>query len=323
MATPAVLQEDSNFAAASGRRPSPNRLWIQASLFVITLFSTTIVGMRYMANFQQGRFPLASDADIFPYQWVVANFRHISLGLPFSLTLLSILLTHEFGHYFACRHFGIRATLPYLIPAPSLSGTAGAVIRLHSRVKSRSALLTIGALGPIAGFLLAIVMSCIGLSLSVPAATVPAKLVEFTPPLLFHVLGHFFPLALSSTLIWHPILVAAWIGLLITSLNLLPAGQLDGGHILYSLSPRLHRIATYTVMAGLVYLGVTLWLGWLLWAALLCLPGMRHPKVDNPTPVPTKILLLAPIALVLLILTATPQPFSHTSLIDVIHRWRS
>ena len=318
MATPAVLQEDRNFAAAAPAPPATSRLWIQASLFLITLFSTTAVGMRYMVNFQTGQFPLASDADIFPYEWVFANLRHLALGLPFSLTLLAILLTHEFGHYFACRHFGIRASLPYLLPAPSLSGTAGAVIRLKSRVKSRAALLSIGAIGPLAGFLVAVIMTGVGLSLSVTSATIPTKLVTFSPPLLFKLLRGIFSVPLNDYLLWHPVLIAAWIGLLITSLNLLPAGQLDGGHILYALSPRLHRATTYVVMAVLVYLGVTLWLGWLLWVALLCLPGMRHPKVPDAPPVELKALLLAPVALLILILTATPQPFSHSSLLHVL-----
>jgi len=144
MATPVMLHERRGTSALL--RPAKlERPWIQAGLLLLTLFSTTMVGMRYMVNFQQGKFPLSSDADVFPFRWVCANISHFALGLPFSLTLLGILLTHEFGHYFACRAYGIRVTMPYLIPAPSLSGTAGAVIRLQSRVKSRSALLSIGA----------------------------------------------------------------------------------------------------------------------------------------------------------------------------------
>jgi len=319
-----MLQEDRSSPPAPPRPATPDRLWIQALLLAITLFSTTMVGMRYMSNFQQGVFPLATDADIFPYGWDMANLSHFALGLPFSLTLLGILLTHEFGHYFACRAFAIRATLPYLLPAPSLSGTAGAVIRLKSRVKSRAALLTIGALGPIAGFVVAVVMACIGLSLSKPVAVEPTKLVIFNSPLLLKLLSAL-PIAglhgrVGEPLIWHPVFIASWIGILITSLNLIPAGQLDGGHILYSISPRLHRIVTYAVMALLVFLGIEYWLGWLLWTALLCLPGMRHPTVKDTEPLSPTLLLLAPIALLILILTATPEPFSHSSLIDVLRK---
>jgi membrane-associated protease RseP (regulator of RpoE activity) len=318
-----MLQENRATLAPT-RKSQPDRLWIQASLFLITLASTTMVGMRYMANFQQGKFPLATDADIFPFRWVYTNLTHLTLGLPFSLTLLGILLTHEFGHYFACRHYGIHATLPYLIPAPSLSGTAGAVIRLKTRVKSRTALLSIGAIGPLAGFLAALLMASIGLALSKPVPTEPTTLVHFNSPLLFtllsHTLGAALHIRLETPLLWHPILIASWIGLLITSLNLLPAGQLDGGHILYALSPRLHRIATYTVMAVLLYLGLRYWLGWILWAAILCLPGMRHPTVCDTQPLPKNLLLLAPIALIIFLLTATPEPFTNHSLLNILSR---
>ena len=324
MATPAVLQKPDRATTAPSHKALPDRLWIQTTLFLLTLFSTTMVGMRYMVNFQQGRFPLASDADVFPYRWVYANLSHFALGLPFSLTLLGILLTHEFGHYFACRYYGIDATLPYLIPAPSLSGTAGAVIRLNSRVRSRAALISIGAIGPVAGFLVAVVMSCIGLALSHPVAVEPQKLVSFHLPLFFKLISFAFGNALhvhlDAPLLWHPIFIASWIGLLITSLNLLPAGQLDGGHILYTISPRIHRTTTYVVITGLIYLGITLWLGWLLWAALLCLPGMRHPRVQDTESLHPALLALAPISLAILILTATPQPFSDSSLINVISR---
>jgi len=281
---------------------------------MITGFSTTAVGMRYMFNFHRGMFPLATDADIFPYNWVYDNLRHFADGLPFSATLLGILLVHEFGHYFAARAFGVRATLPYLLPAPSLSGTAGAVIRLRSRVKTRSALLAIGAFGPISGFVAALVMACVGIHLSQAVAVEPAKLVDFSPPLIVRLLEHVLhPGGLAvqpAHVLWHPVFVAAWIAILITSLNLIPAGQLDGGHILYAVSPRLHRVVTYITMAVLVVLGITSWLGWLLWTGLLLLPGMRHPKVQDPVEPGFPLILVAPICLVLLILCATPQPFT-------------
>jgi membrane-associated protease RseP (regulator of RpoE activity) len=326
MATPALLQENSPTAPAPSRPPKPQQLWLHLLLFVITAFSTTAVGMRYMFNFHHGLFPLASDADIFPYNWVFSNLRNLASGLPFSATLLGILLAHEFGHYFACRAYGVRATLPYLLPAPSLSGTAGAVIRLRSRVKSRAALLAIGAFGPISGFVVAIVMACVGIVISQPVAVEPARLVNFTPPLLLRLLEHFIhPGGLagySGPVLWHPVFVAAWIGILITSLNLIPAGQLDGGHVLYAVSPRVHRIMTYVTMAALVYLGVMRWLGWLLWTGLLLLPGMRHPKVQDPVTPKFPLMIVAPICLIILVLCAIPEPFSNASLLHVIQKMR-
>ena len=278
--------------------------------------------MRYMFNFHRGMFPLASDADIFPYDWVYSNLRHLADGLPFSSTLLGILLIHEFGHYFAAKAFGVRATLPYLLPAPSLSGTAGAVIRLRSRVKTRSALMAIGAFGPISGFVVAVIMACIGIRLSLPVPVEPTKLVDFNPPLIIRLLEHIFhPGGLSyqpAHVLWHPVFVASWIAVLITSLNLVPAGQLDGGHILYAVSPRIHRIVTYIVMGVLVVLGITSWLGWLLWTGLLLLPGMRHPKIQDPEAPRYPLMAVAPICLVMFLLCATPRPFTSPGLLHII-----
>jgi membrane-associated protease RseP (regulator of RpoE activity) len=323
MATPAMLQDSGQISVAP---PRTQRVWVQAILLALTILTTTMVGMRYMVNFQQGRFPLASDADVFPFRWVYENLSHFGLGLPFSITILTILLTHEFGHYFACRSYGVRATLPYLLPAPSLSGTAGAVIRLKSRVTSRTALVAIGVIGPIAGFIVATISTIIGLALSRQVSVEPQKLVDFQSPLLFKILfaafGSSFHIRLDAPLLWHPILIASWIGLLITSINLLPAGQLDGGHILYALSPRVHRIATYVVIAMLFVLGIKYWLGWLIWALLLCVPGMRHPSVKETAPLARRLFLLVPVSIAILILTATPQPFTNASLLDVLSHLR-
>jgi Zn-dependent protease len=326
MATPALLQDQvpgpSPSPPAARRPPKPDNYALHAALFLITWLSTTIVGMRYADNFNHGLFPLSSDADIFPYDWVIHHWRLLPLGLPFSCTLIGILLVHEFGHYFACRYYGIRATLPYMLPAPSLSGTAGAVIRLKSRIKSRAALLAIGAFGPISGFAVAIVSATLGLLHSRPVATEPAHLVSFSKPLLIRLLmraiEHTNGLNLHGPLLWHPVFVASWIGILITSLNLIPAGQLDGGHILYSLSPKTHKVVTYAMLSVLVYLGIRHWLGWLIWAGLLMLPGMRHPQVPNDNELPRSLWILPPLCLLLFILCATPEPFHNSSLVTFI-----
>src|SRR5580692_9201555 len=149
-------------------RSSPRRLVLQAGLAILTFFSTTVIGMRYMYNFRMGMPPLVTDADIFPYKWIFQNLNHFSDGLPFSLTLLGILLCHEFGHFIFCQRNKVKTTLPYLLPAPTLSGTAGAIIRLHSRIKSRKALREIGAFGPIFGFIFALPCIAYGLWLSIP-----------------------------------------------------------------------------------------------------------------------------------------------------------
>jgi len=280
------------------------------------MLSTTAVGMRYMYNFRLGRPPLTTDADILPYPWVSHNLDQLASGLPFSLTLVAILLAHEFGHYFACRRFNVRASLPYLLPAPSLSGTFGAVIRLKSVVRSRAALIVIGAAGPIAGFLVALVTVTLGLAWST-YATAPL-LQKVQPPLTIvaiHAAISGQPLAL---IIPHPVLIASWIGLLITALNLIPAGQLDGGHILYAISPASHRWSSRIVIATLLVLGVLNWIGWIVWAIILMLPGMRHPRVDDPVPLTPLQTALIPICLLILLTTGTPEPFKGYGIIDII-----
>jgi membrane-associated protease RseP (regulator of RpoE activity) len=318
MATPAMLQDDMHTTIAPPGAVRGNRYWINIALFLLTFLTTTMIGMRYMLNFQQGHFPLFSDADVFPFQWVFANLSRFALGLPFSITLLAILVTHEFGHYIACSRHKIRSSLPFFIPAPSLSGTAGAVIRLQSPVPSRAALITVGAAGPCAGFLVAIAASILGLWLSKPVAAPPIMRVHLQTPLLFRLLQS--AAGKTGPLLWHPVYLASWIGLLITSLNLIPAGQLDGGHILYALSPRAHRIGTRIVIAALILLGIQYWLGWLLWAAILCLPGMRHPSVYDTRPLSRPMRALAVVSLVILLLTAIPRPFTQASLLAVLHQ---
>jgi len=310
-------------------RSSPSRLVLQFGLAVLTFFSTTVIGMRYMYNFRLGLPPLVTDADIFPYKWIFHNMDHFSDGLPFSITLLGILLCHEFGHFIFCQRHKVKATLPYLLPAPTLSGTAGAVIRLRSRIKSRKALLQIGAYGPICGFLFALPCIVYGLWLSIPIpAGAAGEMDHFrvNSPLIMIILRYIVHIFKPDTpellqMVPHPVLVAAWVGVFITSLNLLPAGQLDGGHVVYSVSPKLHKTTTNLTILLAIVAGAGLWIGWLLWAVLLMLPGMRHPQVK-----PTEEDLEHPrIGLVcvcgtLFLLTMMLQPFNGTSLIELFHK---
>ena len=315
MTSPTLQPQAAPASAASKRTLHP--AVVPFFLFCVTALSTTSVGMRYMYNFKLGLPPLSSDADVLPFDWVFQHFSGIASGLPFSVTLIGILLAHEFGHYIACRKFKVACTLPYLLPAPSLSGSFGAVIRLKSRVRSRAALIVIGAMGPIAGFIVALFTVSLGLRLSLGSA---APIMEHVrAPLLFPLLHALVdPARPMHMLVPHPVLIASWMGLLITALNLIPAGQLDGGHILYALSPAAYRISHRCVIAGLFLLGIFAWLGWILWAIILTLPAMRHPLVVDTGDVKQWHLALAPICLVILVLSATFQPFTGFSLIDVI-----
>jgi membrane-associated protease RseP (regulator of RpoE activity) len=325
MTSPTLLTEPAPPVSAreSTGAASRPRVGLPLFLLAVTLISTTSVGMRYMYNFSLGRPPLTSDADILPFGWVFAHFSSIASGLPFSLTLIGILLAHEFGHYFACRAFNVRATLPYLLPAPSLSGSFGAVIRLKSRVRSRAALIVIGAMGPIAGFAVALLTIALGLSLSHYSPTPVIHRVQ--APLIISgmhaLMGNFHGPAQSIyLLIPHPILVASWMGLLITALNLIPAGQLDGGHILYAVAPGAHRWVHRIVVAGLFVLGVFSWVGWILWAAILMSPGMRHPQVPDTGDTKRWHYALVPICLFILLFAGTYRPFEGYSLLDVIRK---
>jgi membrane-associated protease RseP (regulator of RpoE activity) len=237
--------------------------------------------------------------------------------------LLGILLAHEAGHYFFCRRHGIRASWPYVLPAPTLSGTAGAVIRIRSRIPSRRALIEVGIAGPIAGYLVALPTTILGLLLSRQAGpgSGPA-LVQFHWPLtitlLNQALAAYLPgVPTMDNLLPHPILIASWVGLFVTSLNLIPAGQLDGGHILYSISSRWHRRLTFVVPVVLLVMGITLWTGWVLWGVILLLPAMRHPHVPFFPLMPYNYRWLFWLALAILVLTFLPAPFVGTSVINL------
>jgi len=270
--------------------------------------------MRYMHNFLLGAAPFNGDADILPYDWVWAHRVDFASGLPFSLTLIGILLAHEFGHYAACRYYGVRSTLPWLLPAPSLSGTFGAVIRLQSSIRTRAALLMIGASGPIVGFAVAIGTILLGLSRST-YATKPILKVQPTA-IIYFLQNLAQPHANLLLLVPHPILSASWIGILITALNLIPAGQLDGGHIMYAMSPRAHRMCTRMVIGLLFVFGIFFWAGWILWAAVLLLPSMRHPRIPDPAPLTRAQLLLVPACAVIFLFSFTYRPFYGFSLYD-------
>lgn len=308
------------------RVPHRKHFALQLLLLALTLLTTTFIGMRYMYDFELGQSPLSSQADIFPYSWAWDNLNRLADGLPFSLTLIAILLAHEFGHYAACRFYGVEATLPFIIPAPTLSGTFGAVIRIRSRITSRAALLAIGASGPIAGFLVAIATTCYGLIHSTPITgdAVPSMIRIGAPGLIGVLrgilLGSHPGIPALVQMVPHPVLVASWIGLLITSINLIPAGQLDGGHIIYALSPRAHRISHHLMIGALLYLGTVEWVGWLFWAGLLILPGMKHPKVLDKSPLGAGFIVMALLSLAIFALTVSTQPSSGVSLIQMMSR---
>lgn len=237
---------------------------------------------------------------------------NILKGLPFALSLLTILLTHEMGHFLTSRYHGVRSTLPYFIPAPTLLGTFGAFIKMKSPILSKRALVDIGASGPIAGFVVSVLFTIMGLKLSqvVPSGTeggigLGASLIFYILALL--VIGD---IPDGIDIVLHPVAFAGWIGLFVTSLNLLPIGQLDGGHISYAIFGRRHRTVSMVVLFLLLAFGFLGWPGWLVWAAIVSILGIGHPPViDQYSPLDRKRRMIGWLTLLIFILTFTPAPF--------------
>jgi len=267
-------------------------------LFILTLFSTLIAGA------------MQTGTDI------LKEPEKIYKGLPFALTLMTILLGHEFSHYFAARRHNTKATLPYFIPAPpfiSIIGTFGAFIKMKSPIITRKALIDIGASGPIVGFIISVIVSIVGLSLSkVVAIRETEGALRLGDSLLFSFLSN---ISLnyqtgSQDILLHPVAFAGWIGLFVTSLNLIPVGQLDGGHIAYALLGEKHVYLSKILVLVMVPLGLLLWPGWAIWAVLLLILGLRHPPVlYREASLDPKRRFIGWIALVIFVLTFIPVPF--------------
>jgi Zn-dependent protease len=296
--------------------PPQPRWWLYGLFLLLTLFSTMVVGARMQYNFQhqQPVFSLNDDTlSLFPIDWIGQRPANLLMGLPFSLTLMFILFAHEMGHYLYARHYRVYATPPFFVPFPSLIGTLGAFIRIKSPIPSRAALFDIGIAGPIAGFIPACIALVYGLSLSRHIASPAASEVQLGFPLVFYLAARLLHVTVPlSALSLHPIAAAAWVGMFATALNLLPGGQLDGGHILFSISPRLHRWISLLTVFALVPLGKYLWTGWFLWTVMLALT-LRHPRVPRYPDVSGRRRVLALCAALMLVLTFTPTPFTHSS----------
>jgi hypothetical protein len=312
--------------------PRPKRRYALHLLLLLATFLTTLtVGARLQFNFSHNIPILSESGDalpLFPVSWIVHQPSRLLLGIPFSLALMGILLAHEMGHYLCCRRYGVYATPPFFIPAPTLVGTLGAFIRIRSRIGSRKALFDIGIAGPIAGFVLAFPLMFVGLMLSRMGTAATDQDVRFGFPLVFYI-GRYLASAYAGTalpaldqLALHPIAIAAWVGMFATSLNLLPGGQLDGGHIVFAYSPTAHKRVSWLAIAALVPLGIFYWIGWFLWALLLFLSGLRHPSVPLWPGLNSSRRVLSLAAVLLLLLTMVPAPFQGVSGREVVQELR-
>ncbi len=265
----------------------PRFWWLNVCCLLVTLITTTIFGSALVKSFRSGQ---QLDPDLI---WpAYGRFLHadpsIWSGLEFSAPLLLILLAHELGHYLQCRRWHVEATLPFFLPSPSLFGTFGAFIRITSPIFTRCSLFDIGIAGPLAGFVVLTPFLIVGVALSHTLGPhAPPSPFVFGSPLAVQLLERvFFPAVPANQIMLHPMAMAAWAGLLATAINLLPVGQLDGGHIVYAvLGPRLHRYISNVLIAILAALGFWYWTWWI-WSFALFFFGRRHPLVYDQEPLP-------------------------------------
>jgi membrane-associated protease RseP (regulator of RpoE activity) len=311
--------------------PKPGKVWVNLLLFALTLLSVLFAGA---SSSYTGPAPQGTLGQI----WVLIT--HLWVGWPFAVSLLAILLAHEFGHYFVGRARGAAVTLPYFIPFPfSPIGTMGAFIQMKSVPRNRRALFDLAVAGPLAGLVVAIPVLILGLSQS-SLGTVTvfpgsfgegnsllyllAKFAVFGKllpasgnlaglPLLYHWISYFFigrPSAVGSTDVFiSPVAWAGWVGLLVTFLNLVPAGQLDGGHVIYAVFGRKVNRIVPVLLVLMVLLGF-FWSGWWLWAGLIFFLGRSHAEpLDQITQLDSRRKALAVLMLVIFLLVLTPVPF--------------
>ena len=238
-------------------------------------------------------------------------------GPLFSISLLSILGAHEFGHYWASKKNGVQSTLPYFIPAPPIfiAGTFGAFIQIKQRIPNRMVLMEIGAAGPIAGFVVALPMLVLGLYLSSVTPSIGMGGIHFGSSLILKFCSQLVlgvdPSSPNINIHLHPIAFAGWIGMLVTALNLMPVGQLDGGHIIYAITPGKHSAIGKFFFVGLFPLGY-FWSGWFFWAAMIALMGFKTaPLKEDVEKVELTHIVLGAISMAIFVLTFIPIPFSN------------
>lgn len=287
-------------------------VWLHTLLFVLTFLTTTAFGSVLAESFGEGvSFNMERLFD--GYVFLTHLDSRIWTGLSFSAPLLLILVAHEFGHYFTCKNWKVDASLPYFLPSPLLLGTFGAFIRIRSPIYTRKGLFDIGASGPLAGIALVIPCLVYGVWMSHVrhGSGATAESVTFGTPLLMRAVEWIrFGNTNASEIVLHPVAMAAWTGLLATAMNLLPIGQLDGGHIVYAaLGERWHRTIASAVIVLLVALGF-LYRAWWIWAVVMFLFGRRHPLIYDQTPLRGTRVGLAAGALILLALCVAVVPVS-------------
>lgn len=321
------------FRATGMANPTAREWAIHVSLFVATIATTILAGVFVMLPDLDVAEPALSN----PFEYLLfiplyyAHFvsalvsatltqpHALRDGIAFSGSLLSILTAHEMGHYVACRRYGVSATLPFFIPAPPLflAGTFGAFIKIKSPIPTRRALLDIGLAGPLAGFVVALPIAIAGVLTLQPAFVNADHAIIFNDPILFRLIAWATHAPLGPDTSPNPYYMAAWIGLLVTSLNLMPVGQLDGGHGTFALfgmkAHRLIGLIAFALAGVLAVLGL-FWhgssSGFLYTILLGIMLRVRHPQPQIIEPLGTLRLVIALATLLVFILSFLPFPIT-------------
>lgn len=302
-----------------------NKFWLNILLFIITCFSAFFVGLSWSVSYTYSD-ELTRDSQFVPTPQVFSDPRVIGLSLVYAGVLIVILLGHEMGHYLTCRYYHIEATLPFFIPAPTLIGTLGAFIKIKSPITLKKQLFDIGVSGPLVGFCLSLPALIYGLSLSKIVPSVPrVDTLVFGEPLLLKFISSlmFRNIQAESDLFLHPIGFAGWVGILVTAFNLFPVGQLDGGHVSYALLGQKSKPLARLLIIVFIIMGVFFWIGWIVWALLILLLGLKHPRViDEGERLSPLRQALGIVVVAIFILSFIPAPLKGYSLLELAKQWR-
>ncbi len=308
-----------------GRFSARRRIWVNVVLFVLTVFSTFFVGIELSLSYKYAEVRIQNPEMAIDVE-VLNDPEVIALGAVYATVLLAILLGHELGHFLTCRYYRLNATLPYFIPAPTLVGTLGAFIKIKSPITRKHQLFDIGVAGPLTGFILSLPALIYGFSLSKVVPSVSLKEgITFGESVLLRLIGllMFKGIPEGHDIYLHPIAFAGWVGILVTSLNLFPVGQLDGGHVSYALWGSKSRNLARLFLTVFFIMGVFFWMGWFIWGFIILFLGLKHPRVlDEAIPLSSGRKIIGFIIILIFILSFIPDPIKGYNLFDLIRGLR-